>query len=92
MIVVNKKDFYKFDKFTDRLIGDSEAYEVKIIEDFSEINAENISDEIMENTEDTMTLVEKYIDDIDTDLDKKRLKEIMKSLYIEASDLDVNNI
>ena len=37
-------------------------------------------------------LVEKYIDDIDTDLDKNRLKDIMKSLYVEASDLDVSNI
>ena len=46
----------------------------------------------MENTEDTMNLVEKYIDDIDTDLDKNRLKDIMKSLYVEASDLDVSNI
>ena len=73
-------------------MNDSGAYEVKIIEDFSEINAENVSDEIMENTEDTMNLVEKYIDDIDTDLDKNRLKDIMKSLYVEASDLDVSNI
>ena len=46
----------------------------------------------MENTEDTMMLVEKYIDDIDIDLDKKRLKDIMKSLYVEASDLDVGNV
>lgn len=92
VIVVNKTDFYKFDKFADRLMNDSGAYEVKIIEDFSEINAENVSDEIMENTEDTMHLVEKYIDDIDTDLDKNRLKDIMKSLYVEASDLDVGNI
>ena len=73
-------------------MNDSGAYEVKIIEDFSEINAENVSDEIMENTEDTMHLVEKYIDDIDTDLDKNRFKDIMKSLYVEASDLDVGNI
>ena len=92
VIVVNKTDFYKFDKFADKLMNDSGAYEVKIIEDFSEINAENVSDEIMENTEDTMHLVEKYIDDIDTDLDKNRLKDIMKSLYVEASDLDVGNI
>ena len=63
IIVVNKTDFYKFDKFADKLMNDSGAYEVKIIEDFSEINAENVSDEIMENTEDTMNLVEKYIDD-----------------------------
>jgi len=39
-----------------------------------------------------MHLVEKYIDDIDTDLDKNRLKDIMKSLYVEANDLDVGNI
>ena len=39
-----------------------------------------------------MMLVEKYIDDIDIDLDKKRLKDIMKSLYVEASDLDVGNV
>ena len=48
-----------------------------------------MSDDIVENTEDTMTLLEKYIDDLDVTLDKKRLKNTMKSLYNEAQDLEL---
>ena len=88
LIVVNKKDLYQFDMFTDRLLG-ADAHEVKIIEDFSELDAKNVSDDIVENTEDTMTLLEKYIDELDVTLDKKRLKNTMKSLYNEAQDLEL---
>ena len=88
LIVVNKKDLYQFDLFTDRLLK-ADAHEVKIIEDFSELDASNVSDEIVENTEDTMTLLEKYIDELDVTLDKKRLKNTMKSLYNEAQDLEL---
>ena len=88
LIVVNKKDLYQFDMFTDRLLK-ADAYEVKIIEDFSELDASNVSDDIVENTEDTMTLLEKYIDDLDVTLDKKRLKNTMKSLYNEAQELEL---
>ena len=88
LIVVNKKDLYQFDMFTDRLLK-ADAHEVKIIEDFSELDASNVSDEIVENTEDTMTLLEKYIDELDVTLDKKRLKNTMKSLYNEAQDLEL---
>ena len=88
LIVVNKKDLYQFDMFTDRLLK-ADAYEVKIIEDFSELDASNVSDEIVENTEDTMTLLEKYIDELAVTLDKKRLKNTMKSLYNEAQDLEL---
>ena len=88
VIVVNKKDLYQFDLFTDRLLM-ADAHEVKIIEDFSELDASNVSDEIVENTEDTMTLLEKYIDELDVTLDKKRLKNTMKSLYNEAQDLEL---
>ena len=88
LIVVNKKDLYQFDLLTDRLLK-ADAHEVKIIEDFSELDASNVSDEIVENTEDTMTLLEKYIDELDVTLDKKRLKNTMKSLYNEAQDLEL---
>ena len=88
LIVVNKKDLYQFDKFTDRLLQ-ADAYEVKIIEDFSELGAENVSDDIVENTEDTMTLLEKYIDQLDVTLSKDRLKNTMRSLYTEAQDLEI---
>ena len=88
VIVVNKKDLYQFDKFVDKLLQ-ADAHEVKIIEDFSELDAENVSDDIVENTEDTMTLLEKYIDELDVTMDKDRLKNTMRSLYTEAQDLEI---
>ena len=88
VIVVNKKDLYQFDHFVDRLLL-ADAHDVKIIEDFSEMDASNVSDDIVENTEDTMTLLEKYIDELDVTLDKSRLKTTMKSLYTEAQDLEI---
>ena len=88
LIVVNKKDLYQFDKFTDRLLQ-ADAFEVKIIEDFSELDATNVSDDIVENTEDTMTLLEKYVDELDVTLDKTRLKNTMRTLYNEAQDLEL---
>jgi len=88
LIVVNKKDLYEFDKFVDRLLV-ADAYDVKIIEDFSEWDASNVSDDIVKNTEDTMTLLERYVDELDVTLDKNRLKNTMKSLYNEAQDLEL---
>ena len=88
VIVVNKKDLYQFDHFVDRLLL-ADAHDIKIIEDFSEMDASNVSDDIVENTEDTMTLLEKYIDELDVTLDKSRLKTTMKSLYTEAQDLEL---
>ena len=88
LIVVNKKDLYKFDLFVDRLLK-TDAYEVKIIEDFSELDASNVSDDIINNTEDTLTLLDKYIDELDVTLDKDRLKNTMKTLYNEAQDLEI---
>ena len=88
MIVVNKKDLYGFDQFLDRLLA-VKTHEVKIVEDFSDLDASNVSDEIIENAQDTTTLLERYIDELDVEIDKNRLKSTMRSLYIEASDLEL---
>ena len=85
---MNKKDLYKFDMFVDRLLM-ADAFDVKIIEDFSELDASNVSDDIVENPEDTMTLLNKYINELDVTLDKNRLKNTMKALYNEAQDLEL---
>jgi hypothetical protein len=89
IVVVNKKDFYQFDRFIDKVLSESGAHEIKIVEDFSELDAANVDDAIIENAEDTMTLLERYIDELDVTLDKKRLTSMMKSLYVEASDLEL---
>ena len=88
LIVVNKKDLYQFDQFLDKLYT-TDAFDIKIIEDFSDLDANTVSDDIAQNTEDTVTLLNRYIDDLSIDLDKDRLKTQMKSLYTEAQDLDL---
>ena len=40
--------------FTDRLLK-ADSHEVKIIEDFSDLDAKTVSDDIVENAQDTMT-------------------------------------
>ena len=88
LIVVNKNDLYKFDKFTDRLFK-ADCHEVKIIEDFTDLDANTVSDDIVENSQDTMTLLGKYIDDLDINLDKTKLKTDISKLYHEAQDLEL---
>ena len=88
LVVVNKNDLYKFDKFTDKLFK-ADCHEVKIIEDFTDLDANTVSDDIVENSQDTMTLLGKYIDDLDINLDKTKLKSDISKLYHEAQDLEL---
>ena len=53
------------------------------------MNASNVSDEIVEGTQDTLTILDRYVDDLSIDLNKKKLKYIMKQLYTEAQDLEI---
>ena len=59
--------------------------EVKIVEDFSEFEADAVDDDSVDIT-DTLTLVSQYVDALETDLDKEKLKTLMKTLYVEAQD------
>ena len=88
LVVVNKNDLYKFDKFTDKLFK-ADCHEVKIIEDFTDLDANSVSDDIVENSEDTITLLNKYVDELPVDLNKNRLKNEVRTLYTEAQDLDI---
>jgi len=86
IVVVNKNDFYKFDKFITKVYN-ANPYEVKIIEDFSEFSEGEIDSDI--NLEDTLDVLSNYIDSVETDLDKDKVKTFMKSLYTEAINLEV---
>ena len=88
LVVVNKKDLYQFDRFIDKLLK-IDTHEVKIIEDFTDLDANSVSDDIVENSEDTITLLNKYVDELPVDLNKNRLKNEIRTLYTEAQDLDI---
>ena len=86
LIVVNKTDYYKFDKFTQKLYNKG-CYEIKIIEDMSEFEDGEIDSDI--NLEDTVSVLSNYIESIETDVDKEKIKTFMKSLYTEAINVEV---
>ena len=86
LIVVNKNDHTAYDKFLDKLYKVN-PIEVKIVEDFSEFESDLLDDEDVDLT-DTLTLVSQYVDALETDVDKERLKTLMKTLYVESQDYE----
>lgn len=86
VIIVHKQDYQKFDKFIDALYI-NEVVELTIHEDFSEFEANALEDESM-NIEDTMTLLSEYVDAVESADDKDRLKTLLKTLYVEAQNLE----
>ena len=86
LVVVNKNDFYKFDKFIQKLYNKG-CHEIKIIEDMSEFQDGEIGEEI--NLEDTLSVLSHYVDSIETDVDKEQIKTYMRTLYTEAVNIEV---
>ena len=78
-----------FDKFVDGFYKETKVHDIKIIEDYSDLDASTVADDIADKSEDTPTLLDNYIDELETDLEKSRLKKLMKSLYTEAGDLEI---
>jgi hypothetical protein len=64
-----------------------DAYEIKIIEDFSEFNDGEISTDI--NIEDTMSILSNYVDSVETEENKEEIKSVLKELYLEAINQEV---
>ena len=82
LIVEEKGDYAKFDYYI-RQLQDMGLADLKIIEDLS-VEIEG-GDSVVE-TEDTITLLDNYIDEIDLKVSKSNIKNIMRSLYMEASE------
>lgn len=86
LVVLEKTDFYKFDKFIQKLYNKG-CHEIKIVEDFSEFETGEINEEI--NLEDTVSVLSNYIESIETDVDKEKVKSYMRGLYTEAINIEV---
>ena len=86
VVVVHKSDLYKFDQFITK-VYDLDPAEVKIIDDLSEFNEGTVDEQI--NLEDTMSILDNYIESIQTNEDKEAIKKVMKELYIEALNVEV---
>ena len=65
-------------------LSKANPHDIKIIERTDHLVFDG---EIYNQTEDTMTLLNSYVDDLDTDLNKNKIKGLMKEIYHSACEV-----
>ena len=85
LYVSNKTDNDMYERLMDRFYNQINVHAIDVIESPSDIGA-SVPENLLEKGEDTLTFLNNYIDKIDSDLDKHKLKEFAKELYQEASE------
>jgi hypothetical protein len=86
LFISQKTDSDMFDKLLDRFHNEINAYEINVIEDSSSDVSTSVREDILEQGEDTLTFLGNYIEQIETTLDKTKLKSFAKELYMEANE------
>ena len=82
VIVKNKTNPFWFDTYIDRL-EKSGALDIQVVDDHLNLNLEDDSD-IVNEAEDTLSILRKTVDHIDTSVDKVKLSNFLSNLYAEA--------
>jgi len=80
VVVRQKSNEKEYNLFMEAL-SKSNPYDIKVVERTDHLIFDG---EIVEQTEDTMTLLNMYIDDLETNLNKNRIKGLVRDLYQEA--------
>jgi DNA repair exonuclease SbcCD nuclease subunit len=88
VVVLNKQNPYLFDHVIDSLYKIGVA-DLSIVEDFSDMN-EDIDQDIVDQAEDTMTILGKYVDNLNLSVEPEKLKMVLKELYVESLTIGVN--
>lgn len=81
VIVINKDNPYLFDNMIDTLYK-SGITDISIVEDFTDITTG--TEDVVDQAEDTMTLLSKHIDNLTLNVDNDKIKNLMRELYVEA--------
>ena len=86
VIVQNREQQIKFDLLIDKLekagVADLQVVDDHMHQDLVDDN------EIIEDAEDTLTILSKFCEQLDTQADKKRLDNLLRNLYNEAINLE----
>ena len=83
VVVRNKSDGKKFEKFIDKLYSANVA-ELKVVENFGLQEAEEF--EAFES-EDTLSILNRYVEESEVNLDKSRIQKMIQETYQEACEL-----
>ena len=81
LFIRSRSSQLEYDKFLEKLLK-SGIIDLKVVEN-TEINDKEV-DLDGEKIEDTLTLLNKYIEDSDFELEKERVKKLLKEVYLEA--------
>ena len=85
LIVRKKSDIKKFEKFVDKLYSSGIA-DLKVVENFDFSSLTEEQSEVFES-EDTLSILDRYIQETDTELDKSNIQSIIREIYQEACEL-----
>ena len=86
VIVKNKNDPYLFDRMVGKLEG-ARVTDLQVIED--SLNLDSIDDEdLVDEAQDTMTILKKYIASLETNLPRKKIDRFVQELYTEALNIE----
>tara|TARA_Y100001956_G_scaffold69051_1_gene72075 strand:- start:378 stop:914 length:537 start_codon:yes stop_codon:yes gene_type:complete len=83
VIVKSKSSEKEYDRFMESL-SKANPYDIKVIERTDDLIFDG---DIVNQTEDTMTLLNSYIDDLETNLNKSKIKGLVKEIYQEACEV-----
>jgi len=85
IIVRKKEDHLKFDKFVDSILKVN-PLELKIVENIDVFDDNVDCSDI--TTEDTLSILDKYVQEADFDLNKDMVKKLLRDVYKEALEIE----
>tara|TARA_A100001201_G_scaffold56518_1_gene54869 strand:- start:711 stop:1142 length:432 start_codon:yes stop_codon:yes gene_type:complete len=86
VIVKKKTNAKQFDKFLDKLYA-SDVEEIKIVENFNFVGGDDVEDEETLESEDTLSILNRYIQESDFGMDKSKVQSMVKEIYQEACEI-----
>jgi len=87
VVVLNKQNPFLFDHVIDNLYK-AGVSDLSIVEDFTDVNVD-LDQDIINQAEDTITILSKYIDNLTLDVEPEKLKTLVRELYVEALNTEV---
>lgn len=86
IVCVNKTNPYAFDILMDKLYQ-AQAADISIVEDVNSF-IDNNSDDLVDEAQDTITILDNYIQGLTLPIESDRMKHYMREIYAEALSLE----